>query len=331
MIYFRIKDENNKIVAGNMEQFSRVHEFENNKEFSEIKNGLGIKGAYDKIDDFSIWIVVENEKDLIKSNKLFKKTFQLYKKVSLDVYKHHKNEIGAYAHMLNTIQAQIRQKIDDFADNKEFIAESYADSMQKILSIIEDKKESTADLICYIQKRIIDMRAQLLGAEVIHSGEQYEIKQIEVSLKRAILHQCTPFLDELNKKHVRIKFYFDDECKTVIDKNMFSLVMYNFFSNASKYTRPDSEIRLHYSGQDKNLDISMISLKMEKSELTNIHKDGVRGNHAVTIPGKGIGLFVISRALNLMSKSHMYISPNYEKCSTLGDLKYVENHFRFTL
>ena len=251
--------------------------------------------------------------------------------VAIGVYEQYKKEINAYAHILNTIQAQIRQRIEDFADGGEFYAETYGDSVTKISSIIENNKESAADLICYVQKRVIDMRAHLLGAEVIHSGEQYEIKTTTVSLKRAILNQCTPFLEELGNKSVNIKFFFSDDFTIQVDKNMFSLIMYNFFSNALKYTKPESEIRLNFSDRENSLDISMISLKMDRNELTDLHKEGIRGSHAKDIPGKGIGLFVIRRALELMGKKPMYISPNYEKSHTESGFVYIENHFQFLL
>lgn len=332
MIYFEIKGSGGKILAGNMQEFSRKSDFENNKNFSEHKNGKGLKGAFENIDGVDVWVVVEDEQDLLKSTKIFKKTFRIYKTIALDIYKEYKKAIGEYAHILSTIQAQIGQQIVNFADNKEFFGETYADSVKNISDIIEANKESTAKLICYIQKRVIDMRAHLLGAEVIHLGEQYEIKSVTVSLKRAILNQYSPFQEEFEKKEVKIKFFFEDEFEIEVDKTMFSLIMYNFFSNALKYTKFNSEIRLNYSDEEKSLDISMISLKMDKNELSNLHKEGVRGNHAKNIPGgKGIGLFVIYRALELMKKEQMYISPNYENCSTENGHIYIENHFKFSL
>lgn len=331
MIYFEVKDNTGKIILGNMQDFPRRNDFENKKNFSENKNGEGLRGAYENFGNMHIWVVVENEYDLLKSTKLFKKTFGLYKTIVLTIYEQYKKEINAYAHVLNTIQAQIRQRVDDFADSKEFYGETYNDSLKNISSIIEENKESAADLICYTQKRVMDMRAHLLGAEIIHSGEQYEIKPTEVSLKRAILNQCTPFLEEFEKNMVRIRFFFEDDCKIEMDKNIFSLIMYNFFSNAIKYTKSNSEIRFNYLNNEKNLDVSMISLKMEKSEIKNLFKDGIRGQHAKNIPGKGIGLFVIQRALELMKKDNMYISPNYEKVFHENNFIYNENHFKFIL
>ncbi|HFC11181.1 MAG TPA: HAMP domain-containing histidine kinase [Candidatus Kaiserbacteria bacterium] len=332
MIYFQIQDKNGQILAGNMQGFSRMEDLQNNKNFSKHnKKGVGIKSVYLEIENISIWIVVENERDMLNSSKIFKKTVNIYKTVALDVAKRHKEQISAHAHVLNTLQGQIRQKIQGFAEDSKFYGDSYSESMSKIVKIIEDNKENAADLICYIQKRVIDMRAHLLGTEVIYLGGQYEIKPVSVSLKRAILNQCTPFINELENNKVKIRFFFEDDCKVLIDKNMFSLIMYNFFSNAVKYTKSDSEIRLNYSSDAKSLDISMISLKMEKSEIVSLSNNGVRGIHAHNISGKGIGLFVIQQALKLMDKNPMYISPNHQNNYSENNCVYNENHFQFLL
>ena len=70
---------------------------------------------------------------------------------------------------------------------------------------------------------------------------------------------------------------------------------------------------------------------MDKNELNDLRREGVRGKYARNIPGNGIGLFVISKALELMGKPPMYISPVYEKCTLYNGLNYVENHFKLEL
>lgn len=331
MIYFEIKNNNGKIVSSNMNDFSLKNNFTNNKNFLHKEESKKIKGLFEVLDGFEVWVVIENEPDLFSSQKLFKKTFKLYKQISLDVYSQYKKEISAYGHTLNTIQAQMRQKIDDFSGGDDFYADSYNSAMEKVSDVIDENKNSASDLILYMQKRTVDMRAQLLGSEIIHSGEQYEIKQSTVRLKRAILNQCTPFFEEFDKKNVKIKIFFEDECYVDVDKNMFSLVMYNFLSNSLKYTKNDSDIKFNYDNETKRLDISMISLRMERSEINNLFKEGERGLHSNTIPGKGIGLFVIQEALKLMNKKPMYIEPNYQNNYIESNLNYVENHFQFSL
>jgi hypothetical protein len=332
MIYFQIQNNTGKIIAGNMGEFLRKKEFEENRTFSLHSKGQGIKGVEKMIDGIRIWVVVENESDLLKSSKLFEKSVEVYRRVAIDVWRHHKAQIEAHAHILTTIQSQIRQKIEGFAEDSDFYGESFSQSVQKILEIITHDPAACSDLLCYIHKRVTDMRAHLLGTEVIHLGTQYEVRLAAVSLKRAILNQCTPFLDELGANSVTVKFapYLDDNFEVVVDKSMFSLIMYNFFSNAAKYCKFGSEIRFNYFEDNSLLDVSMISLKMEQSELQKLSDEGVRGVHSITdFPGKGIGLYVIQRALDLMGKRRMFIRPKYEKSYQENDHTYIENHFEF--
>ncbi len=329
MIYFQIEDNKGKVLAGNLHEYPGSIEFEIGKILAQRKGSKGIKGICDTSGDTKVTFLVKDEADLLKSSKLFKKTFQIYKNVANDVYRYYKKEIDGYAHILSTIQGQIRQKIDDFADSSEFHGESFAESVAKINNIINVDTRTAAQLICYVHKRMADMRAHLLGAEIIHSKGRYEVNLSRVSLKRAILNQCTPFLEEFDKNSVTVRFYFDDSQEIETDKNLFSLIMYNFFSNAVKYTKPASDIRMHYLDDQSCLDISMISLKMEKGEISDLFNEGIRGKYAKNIPGKGIGLFVIKRALEVLNKNRMYIDPDYQKDYQEDGLIYIENHFKF--
>ena len=331
MIYYQIQTSKGKLIAGNMHEFPHREEFEDKKNFFIQKKGAGIRSTEVVVDDIKVWVVATNETDLLKSSKLFNKAIELYKQIALDVWRYHQTQINAHAHTLTTIHGQIRQSIEGFAPDERFYGETYTESTRNIAQLVSNDVGSAADLICYVYKRVADMRAHMLGAEIVHNGAQYEVKFSTVSLKRAILNQCTPFLSELESNSVRLKFFFDEGYEVQVDKNMFSLVMYNFFSNSVKYSKSNSEIRLHYI-QDKDLlDISMISLKMEKNELSNLSQEGVRGRHAKNIPGKGIGLFVLQNALNLMRKKPMYIDPNYEESFIDDGHTYNENHFQFFL
>lgn len=331
MIYYRILTPNGQAIASNINEFPRRVEFENNKTFDLHSKGKGIKGIYIENETFLIWFVVEDEDDLLKSSKLFKKALNLYQQIAKDVLEHQRAKFTAHGHTLVTIQGQIRQRLEGFADDSVFYGEKYENSVSNIEALVKSNPRSAADLICYTHKRIADMRAHLLGVEVIHMGEQFEVNLKNVSLRRGILNQCTPFLEELEQSGIKLRFFFGDECQVDVDKNMFSLVMYNFFSNAVKYAKPDSEIRLNYSSEDKSLDISMISLKMERDEIANLSKESVRGCHASEIPGNGIGLFALQEALKLMGKEKMYTTPDYLKVYPQDGRVYVENHFRFSL
>jgi hypothetical protein len=79
------------------------------------------------------------------------------------------------------------------------------------------------------------------------------------------------------------------------------------------------------------LDVSMISLKIESNELSSVHNLKFRGKHSTVVPGKGIGLYVIDRAMEIMQNDKLHIVPNYDKTEIYDDEIYVENHFKLFL
>lgn len=331
MIYFHIQTESGNVLASNITSFKRREELELKQEFTFKAGNKGIKSIRTQEDGLKIWFVAEDESDLLNSSKTFKKALSAYVQAAKDVWNYHKAQLEAQAHTLTTIQGQLRQKMEGFAEDENFYADSFGESVDNIQSVIASNPHAAADLICYFHKKVADMRAHLLGVEVIHSGMQYEINLVNRSLRRAILSQCSSFLHELDEKGVRVRFFFDETHEVEVDKTMFSLVMYNFFSNAAKYTAQNTEIRLNYEPEEKILEASMVSLKMEKNEIAGLSDENVRGIHAKNLPGKGLGLFVLQRGLQLMGKQRMYIRPNYEKNQTIDGVPYIENHFLMTL
>lgn len=319
MIYFQVKlKDDEKIIVSNLKDSH--FEYENNKNFFDSKNK--IRGAEKVVKNLVIWIIVENEESLLKSNKLFKKTFEIYSSAFTSFWNYYSGKIVSQAHTLDKIRGKMEQKIEGFAEKEKFHGDSYHDILDNVSNLIKNDTDSASDLICFFQKRLLDMKSHMLGFQIIHSNIEYEVSLKNVNLKKAILNLYTPFANDLNENNVNLNIYFDDDVVEV-DRNLFSLVMYNIFDNAVKYTKPGSEIRINFESDHGNLDISMESLRIEREEINNLAMEGARGRHASTIAGNGVGLFVIKEALNLMDMS-MSINPNYEK----GDLEYTENHFK---
>lgn len=335
MIYFQVQSADGKMIAGNMQDYLGDYVLDiPSKDSQEHKNkhkdGRGVKSIEEDLGGIRIHIVVKDEADLLRSNSLFKKTVEVYKRAALDMWEHYLSQINAHAHTLTTIQGQMRQKIEGFARDDDFYADTHEHSIRNLSDIIKTNIDGAADLICYMHKRVTDMRAHMLGFEIVHAGTNPEINFTQVSLKRAILNLYTPFATKFFQDGTVLKFYFENDCQVKVDRNLFSLVMYNFFDNAVKYIKPETDIRLNFNEMDKKLDISMISLKMDREEISHLFDEGIRGKHARDIHGRGIGLFALKKALGFMGMS-MYIDPKYEKTERYQDRTYVENHFIFSM
>ncbi len=333
MIYFEITNDIGKIVAGNINCFSRVCEYRDRKNFSDHEKGIGRKGAYETTDDgIGIWIVVENEKDILKSANLFRRTFDLHKEIAFGICRAQKEQFSGTRHILPNIHTQMVQALDLFTGNDPgvFYSEGLVSLAEKVSKQIKSEPADAARLIIYLNKLVLDMGAHLRGTDVIHFGADYKAMMKEVRIKAAILHQYASFTKEFEEAFIQLKINaINDESTIMVDKNMFSLIMYNMLSNAVKYCRPYSEIRFHFLDDSKELDISMISLRIEQDEIREILNEGIRGRHATKTPGSGIGLFVVKSALDKMKKHPLVINPNYQKASELNGEQYIENHFHF--
>lgn len=333
MIYFEITNDIGKIVAGNMHNFLLAKKYRGSKNFSEHKKDVGYKGASETTNDgIGVWVVAENEKDLLRSSKLFRQTFNLYKEVAFGICRAQKEQLLGTRHILPNIHTQMVQSFDLFARNDVgiFHGGTLNTLVERVSKQIQNNTADAAHLIIYLNKLVLDMGAHLRGIDVIHFGADYKPIMKDVRVRAAILHQYASFTKEFEEAFIQLRVNaIDDEAIVTVDKDMFSLIMYNMLSNAVKYCKPHSEVRFHFSDESKELDVSMISLRIEQDEIQNIFNEGIRGRHATKTPGSGIGLFVVKTALNKMGKQPLRINPNYQEATELNGEQYVENHFHF--
>ncbi len=243
------------------------------------------------------------------------------------------NKFTNYNHIVSTLSLQLLQKIEGYFGDLNWYKNNYTEAIANITNYCNSEREKTSRLIHYFNKIAIDLNSHVEGWDIIYLQNNYSPEFVDVSLRKAILSQYTPFAEGFVENNLRLHIsdYFTDEARVSLDKKLFSLIMYNFFSNTLKYSMPNSEVRLTYDEPTKTLDISMYSARMNKNEIVSLFNDGVRGVCAndVSSSGNGAGLYVIKRALELMSLPNMYINPKYEKVRMQDSISYIENHFIF--
>lgn len=279
-------------------------------------------------------ILLEAEsKSESKSPRIRQTYFEIIEKAVADLQRLEQERFNKYNHIIQTISTQISQKLEGYFGDKRWYSNSYAKALENLENFFLQDTDETRKLVHYFNKTAIDLKNHIEGWEVIYIKKNYKPEFVEVSLKKAILNQFSSFSEEFDDLDISVKFspHFLDECTVSLDKKLFSLIMYNFFSNALKYSLPGDEIRFNYNDESKSLDVSMYSVKMEKNELNKIFEDGVRGVNAnkVSSSGYGLGLFVVKRALEIMEFENMYINPQYTKTKTRDEVLFVENHFQF--
>lgn len=298
-----------------------------------IRNDYCRSFQYEGI-EYIIYLEAENN-DEKKSGAIRKRFFDILERVSKNFMDEQRNRFNKYNHIIQTISTQILQKMNGFWGDTKWHSSEYSEALKNIENISSLKKNETSRLIHYFNKMSIDLKSHVEGWDIIYIKDNYTPSYEEVSLKKAILNQYSSFAEDFNELNIQIRFsdYFSEEYTVYLDKKLFSLIMYNFFSNVLKYSMPEEVVRFNYSDELKSLDISMYSTRIERVEISKIFDDGVRGIHAndASSSGNGSGLYVIKKSLDLMCMPNMYIDPQYTKSKDWGDVQYFENHFKFEL
>lgn len=300
---------------------------------SPVKKDYCRNFLYEGIEYF-IYLETENN-DEKKSTTGRKRFFDVLENVSKNFVKEQQHRFNRYNHIIQTISSQISQKIDGYLANERWYSPDYSEALKNIESISSSKKNENNKLIHYFNKMSLDLKSHIEGWGIIYIKNNYVPKYDEVSLRGAILNQYSSFAEEFDEAGIQVRFseYFSEDYKVFLDKKLFSLIMYNFFSNTLKYAMPEEVVRFNYSDESKSLDISMYSIQILRDEILNLFNDGIRGANAnnASSSGNGSGLYVIKKALKLMGMQNMYIDPQYMKKKQFGDIQYYENHFKFVL
>lgn len=331
MIYFEVRKENGDIIASNMQECPYLTLI-GDKTNITLRH-KGIKSVFSNIDGVDVWMVVDKEeKDLLNSNRLFNKTIKNHATLAKQLLDYYFGKIRVHSHTLRSIQGKMKQKIDGLATKDDFRAESYAESKEKIGKKISDNIDKTADTICFLNKRVMEIDSHINGFDVLYMGNEQETSFQEVNIKKVLLSILAPFLNELSNKNINmevaIKDDYADSNRINLDYKMFSLAMANFFDNSVKYAKQHEPIKITFLkyGEACILEVSMISRRIEESELMQVFDEGYSGIHAQRDAGDGIGMSITDKALKL-TRMKINITPNYSESYTSEGNQYTRNIF----
>jgi len=88
-----------------------------------------------------------------------------------------------------------------------------------------------------------------------------------------------------------------------MDMNLMRLAMRNLLSNALKYSPPGTEVVVRVSDSDEPLalviDVADAGNAIPTEVLPNLFDRGVRGSHAGSAQGHGLGLYIVRRVIEL--------------------------------
>jgi len=334
MIYFEIKNKFNKTLCSNLSECDYIDEIPD--EGKLILHGNKVRSGVKKENDILIRLISQNDDDLYASKRLFNKTISALSVMSCIFFEYYIGKIKNHSHTLRNIQGQMKQKVESLiSEDVTTHSYGYDEFKGRIKEELSKDLDLTAEVICYLNKRIFDINAHIECFDVLYLDEKSDYNSIEHNIKKILLRISQPFFEELKQKDVKVKFLIEDEYaaknKVILDYKTFNLAMYNFFDNAVKYTKPSSEITISFEKMKNYLQITieMMSLRIEKDEVGKIFEEGYSGINAKNIAGDGIGMFTVREALKLNSLL-INVIPNYSKSEVLNGDKYIENVFKIT-
>ncbi len=116
------------------------------------------------------------------------------------------------------------------------------------------------------------------------------------------------------KKGQKISYTHVGEPDVYLDKQMLKNILYNFISNASKYSPEDSKIEFTSKLDKIGLTISVTDHGMGIPESDQIHlfERFFRGKNATNIQGTGLGLNIVKRYADLLKGKISFCSKEGE-------------------
>lgn len=333
MIYFEVRKlSDGNILSGNIQQYKNYLDYEKDKDQTNVNEML--KSRYQEFDNVSVWMIIVGEKDLYRSNNLLKRIMKAYGECADVLFPYYSKKINDHSHALRTIQSQMKQKIDGLARAKDFRGENYVESKNNIKNLIANDTLLTADTLCYLNKRVIEVEMHIGGFDILYSNNisSEDIKCKKVNIKKVLQNILAPFLESLAEQYITVSFNGLTDSYALhnqisLNYKIFHLAMYNFFNNVTKYTKQYSNIKIEFTRNNNNFEIrfDMMSYRIDKDEIEKIFQDGYCGRHASGC-GDGIGMYVARKALNLINMN-ITVQPNYSNAENINGEQFVQNIF----
>lgn len=245
----------------------------------------------------------------------------------------------------SSLQSPLKNINDIIVHNSKNI---HTNIVSKFESIFPDLNQPSTNKILNIQS-ILSKAAQKESREILSIWKSLNQQTFQYSLYDFLETDKLDIIDFGSQeiyKLVQMAFYQyeDDFVKRKIRVNMFhcdSTVYCNFdttkaafcslFENCLKYCLDEHPIDIEFlkNGADIVVKFTMCSRVIEDFETKNIFDYSFRGKHAQNLPGKGIGMWLVKRMMDLnYSKVEILASEN--PFSKDGN-KYGTNCFLFTL
>lgn len=334
-MYRKILDNNNNPILDTLPYRECVNCIleTNNNGYANIVCKIDSKNkriAYHTGKDGKLYLCSDNS----KTTQLFKQELnaiipciQAYVDISKDISKEPYKRVDRIVHNLKSINAHAIQELESF------IPQENIKDIKSITNKIKNKLDDAALLFFKLKKLNIQTKAEFTVYEMLDNNiENYALAKRNYNVEKIFMSVLHPFFNDFHDKGVFVNVGTITE-KTPLNFESFQVAIYHLIENATKYVKPDSEIKIsfHIEGDYQITYIDMKSIYIEHYEKEKIFTDGYSGNIAkeLGLNGKGIGMHIAHRFIEL-NKGKLEIEAG-EKIEKIKGIKYANNRFIISL
>ena len=321
------KDDNEIILA--LENLLKNQEKKLNKTYKEEIKSQNYR-VIKFIENNVLKIAYTEDKDLVKSNRMFLRFLRIYKEMQLnnqskikEGFEEIKTSHKLLQHNISKLAAKINQEL-------EYTLPSVATGAPTIYDISNYIKHSDSKMFAKTLKKVQLWSHQIEGEIAVFNF--LNLGTFEPKIRRHEIHKLAYkyvqlFNLDMEKSNIKINI-FDCKEKVEIDYDSVSAVFFHIFSNINKYCKPNSTCFIKFKSQKKEVSVSfeMESSHIQENELEMIKEKGKRGKNIHDRSGDGMGLYVIEQLMQ-QNNGSFEIYAGKEIKEKIGIRKYSENKF----
>ncbi len=338
-MYVRLVDENDDLLHNSVpEELSKLC----NQCFSENETFInnGVKYRHGKIcrAGYGCAYIITNDHKIVRRSRSFKEKLSVYfdfiediSRIKKRAYTKANAHTRRLVHSLDSLSAHNIQEIYNLIPESELRNQQKEDRKQFIQNEVKKQIKRVHKTILNLIKMNEAMKMEFAMFNRLTEGVSQKSDRQRHKIYQAFMSVAHTFFQDFADRDIFLNIG-DSEIEVVMDYELFQVAVYQILDNATKYARKSSNIDVVFIRNENNvhIDIYMSSLLIEADEVDKVTQDGFCGRHAKQAGknGKGIGMFMVRKAMNL-NEGQMIIKANVSASESIrfNDKEYNDNKF----
>lgn len=211
-----------------------------------------------------------------------------------------RRRVNGLLHNLVNINARSIQEMFLYEQNLSAIRTA-RDIVDRFRDQLTSDPTQGAKLLLRVMKNNLLMKSEFSAFEKLENSGGFVSKSTH-DVRKVLLNVLHAFLDDFSTKGIYVEVQQAD-IRIAIDYDSVQVALVNVIENAAKYSKPDSRIVVAFTQEASGVQIEfeMISLHIQKGELTKLYDEGYSGIASLEHEksGKGLGMWMAQRMLKL--------------------------------